>query len=64
MNVSNSVFYRNLCALSAVQIEFLRTTVDWRFIGKSGSSSLRLADHVPGAVRLVCLRSRIAWYSL
>jgi hypothetical protein len=26
MNVSNSVFYRNLCALSAVQIEFLRTT--------------------------------------
>jgi len=25
-NVSNSVFYRNLCALSAVQIEFLRTT--------------------------------------
>ena len=26
MNVSNSVFYRNLCALSAVRIEVLRTT--------------------------------------
>src|ERR1035438_7622972 len=26
MNVSNSLFYRTLCALAAVQIEFLRTT--------------------------------------
>ena len=52
MNVSNSVFYRNLCALSAVQIEFLRTSVVQRRLACS------VGDISPTGVRV---RSPVAW---
>ena len=44
MNVSNCVFHRNLCALSAVQIEFLRTTGP----GSRGSQGCRLQNPQTG----------------